>query len=367
VASRHSDNVLRIEREDLDLDVELAPTVERTLGEHPRPAPPARAAYQAGSLGPDFVGILIDFEVLQEVWRHCGTTTSREVAGVLLGGVWRDLGGPYVSITRTLDARFTHERLSRVTFTHQTWQDLATRMDALGTDEVMIGWYHTHPGYGVFMSAYDQFIHQNFFGAYGVALVVDPVAGDCGFFENRDGAVTRVPGFQVLGRPGQERAMAAFMSDLRGTGRPLPFARRAPVEIAVEDLTADAEFQESQTAFRSFLRRFFGDLAPEPDGFSAGVTEVAMTLVARGKRLPPGEILKAIDRAVFDVSRDNRDCRSVQVRVRRGHPEGELVCTAEWFQPRRAAEPDMARQVLTPRMRAMVTWRVPIERLDITG
>jgi len=393
-----SDDVLRIDREDLDLEVELSPTVERTLGDRPRPAVPEHAVHQVGSAGPSFIDIFVEFEVLGEVWRHCRSTTSTEVAGVLLGGLWRDdtgararqrflsppptasngnipntspptpaRGAPYIHITRALDARFTHERMSRVTFTHQTWQDLATRMDALGTEEVMVGWYHTHPGYSVFMSTYDQFIHKHFFGPYGVALVVDPLAGDCGFFENVDSVVERVPGFKVVGDPGSDRRLQAFMADLRGAGRPLPLRPRRPAELTVDQLQADAEFQQSQTAFRSFVRRFFGDLAPEPDAFSADVTEANLTIVARGKKMRPGDILKAIDQAVFDVSRDSRNCRTVTVRVRRAHIEGELLCSAEWYQPRRGKVLDIHRQVLTPRMRAMVTWHVPLDRLDITA
>ena len=361
------DGVLRIEREDLDLEVDLAPAVERTLGERPRPAAPARAVYQVGSAGPAFVDILIEAEVMEEVWRHCRSTTSREVAGVLLGGIWRDRRTPYVYVTRALDARFTHEHQSRVTFTHQSWQDLANRMDALGTEEVVVGWYHTHPGYSVFMSRCDQFIHRHFFGPYGVALVVDPLAGDCGFFENADGQVNRVPGFKVVGAAGSEQRLAALVAEMRGTGRPLPLVTRPPAEVGVEDLEADPDFQRAQTAFRSFLRRFFGDLAPESDAFAADVTEASLTIVARGKKMRLADILKAIDGAIFDLSRDNRYCRRVTVRVRRGHIEGDLLCTAEWRQPRESPALDTGRQVLSPRMRATVTWHVPLERLDITG
>lgn len=47
-----------------------------------------------------------------------------------------------------------------------------------------MGWYHSHPGFGLFLSDYDAFIQQNFFGAPGqVALVVDPVEGCLGWFQ----------------------------------------------------------------------------------------------------------------------------------------------------------------------------------------
>ena len=48
---------------------------------------------------------------------------------------------------------------------------------------IMVGWYHTHPGFGIFLSGMDQFIHQNFFTQkWHIALVLDPIAKSGGFF-----------------------------------------------------------------------------------------------------------------------------------------------------------------------------------------
>ena len=47
----------------------------------------------------------------------------------------------------------------------------------------MVGWYHTHPGVGIFLSGMDLFIHQNFFTQmWHVAYVLDPRARTSGFF-----------------------------------------------------------------------------------------------------------------------------------------------------------------------------------------
>jgi proteasome lid subunit RPN8/RPN11 len=47
----------------------------------------------------------------------------------------------------------------------------------------MVGWYHTHPGFGIFLSGMDLFIHQNFFTQlWHVAFVLDPRARTSGFF-----------------------------------------------------------------------------------------------------------------------------------------------------------------------------------------
>jgi len=40
-------------------------------------------------------------------------------------------------------------------------------MDAQFADKKIVGWYHSHPGFGIFLSEYDLFIHRNFFTAPG--------------------------------------------------------------------------------------------------------------------------------------------------------------------------------------------------------
>ena len=50
-------------------------------------------------------------------------------------------------------------------------------------EQQIVGWYHSHPGFGIFLSEHDLFIHRNFFsGAAQIALVVDPLQGHEGVF-----------------------------------------------------------------------------------------------------------------------------------------------------------------------------------------
>ena len=51
----------------------------------------------------------------------------------------------------------------------------------------MIGWYHSHPGWGVFLSDRDQFICESFFvGRLDIAMVVDPQSKQLGVFQHTD-------------------------------------------------------------------------------------------------------------------------------------------------------------------------------------
>ena len=51
----------------------------------------------------------------------------------------------------------------------------------------VVGWHHTHPGLGLFLSEYDQFIHRNFFaGPWQVAMVVRPRQREFVFYQWRN-------------------------------------------------------------------------------------------------------------------------------------------------------------------------------------
>ena len=64
-------------------------------------------------------------------------------------------------------------------------------MDQTFAGKRIIGWYHTHPGFGIFLSPMDLFIQENFFYAVEqVAFVYDPLSNKQGLFIWRDGKVT---------------------------------------------------------------------------------------------------------------------------------------------------------------------------------
>ena len=59
-------------------------------------------------------------------------------------------------------------------FTQETWTRIHEEKDARYPDHKIVGWYHSHPGFGVFLSDHDLFIHKNFFSQPGqLAWVFD--------------------------------------------------------------------------------------------------------------------------------------------------------------------------------------------------
>jgi proteasome lid subunit RPN8/RPN11 len=125
---------------------------------------------------------------------------SREIGGVLVGEVLRDEAGPYLHVDATIDALHAEEKGAELTFTHATWEHIHKTMDSEQSGKKLVGWYHTHPGFGIFLSDRDQFIHRSFFNLpFQVALVYDPRSREHGVFGWRDNEVWRIRRYFIGG------------------------------------------------------------------------------------------------------------------------------------------------------------------------
>jgi proteasome lid subunit RPN8/RPN11 len=129
---------------------------------------------------------------LDAIHGHGKSITAVEVCGVLVGNVYRDEQGPYLYIADAIRGDRASGLAAQVTFTAETWSAIQTVMDRDHPDERIVGWYHTHPGFGVFLSGMDLFIQDHFFNLpWQVALVYDPIGGDEGMFFWREGKADR--------------------------------------------------------------------------------------------------------------------------------------------------------------------------------
>ena len=97
-----------------------------------------------------------------------------------------------------------------------------------------MGWYHTHPDFGIFLSSHDLFIHRNFFDQpLQVAYVVDPIRQTRGFFRWKDDGLDEVGGFYLTADRADRVALARLANDLESlpnaeaaAGRASPLAWR---------------------------------------------------------------------------------------------------------------------------------------------
>ena len=114
------------------------------------------------------------------IYDHVFDSPNAEVGGVLVGHR-QPAGTPIVS--NIIPALAARETLDTLTFTHDAWAFIHQEMESRFPELEIVGWYHSHPGHGVFLSADDLFIHHNFFNdGTSIAFVVDPLNGEEGVF-----------------------------------------------------------------------------------------------------------------------------------------------------------------------------------------
>jgi proteasome lid subunit RPN8/RPN11 len=136
-------------------------------------------------------------EVVLAVDAAVGIDTSVEQGGVLVGTY--DPESERTWVTGSIVAVGAVSEAASLRFTHETWDHVNTVMEQDFPGQRMVGWYHSHPHFGIFLSDYDQFIHENFFREpWQVAYVVDPLLEQRGWFGWVDGALVRFPAWQTF-------------------------------------------------------------------------------------------------------------------------------------------------------------------------
>lgn len=136
--------------------------------------------------------IYISEEAFDRATERGQADLTREVGGVLIGKVYQDESGPFLKVDATIDALYADEKGTELTFTQDTWDYIHQELESKHKDKKIVGWYHTHPGFGIFLSDRDLFIHQSFFNLpYQIALVYDPKSHEHGVFAWHDNEPAR--------------------------------------------------------------------------------------------------------------------------------------------------------------------------------
>ncbi len=133
------------------------------------------------------------------IYDYAASDTSQELGGVLLGHCTEKDGQYRIDVEAAVEARYTEAAKGSVKFTHRSWDYINQVKEEKFPNKTVVGWFHTHPGFGIFLSGYDIFIQQNFFNLpWQVAYVVDPLAGEHGFFGWCNNKIEKVPFYTEL-------------------------------------------------------------------------------------------------------------------------------------------------------------------------
>jgi proteasome lid subunit RPN8/RPN11 len=144
---------------------------------------------QLGKLYRDAPIVVVSEAALETILAYSDADTTRERGGFLLGSVLTD-EQTWIAVKHFHPATSARGDAASLTFTHETWAAVNREIAAHFPDEMVVGWHHTHPGLGAFLSGYDRFIQENFFREpWHIALVVDPRQRELVFYHWRGGAV----------------------------------------------------------------------------------------------------------------------------------------------------------------------------------
>lgn len=131
--------------------------------------------------------------------------TTNESGGMLVGTIIEELGKTNIIITGFVEAKFCEATPTTLKFTHETWEYVHKEIEKTHPGKKIVGWIHTHPDFGIFLSEYDKFIHQNFFKEdYQVAYVVDPIGNIEGFYFWINEKIEKCKGFYIYDKTGEE-------------------------------------------------------------------------------------------------------------------------------------------------------------------
>lgn len=160
------------------------------------------SSYDGSGLNP-VVSVFMTQTAYSRICVHSISDMKNEVGGYLVGQWCLDENKQqFIVIEHALPARYTRQGSVYLTFTQDSLVDIHDQLDTNYKGQKIVGWYHTHPSMGVFLSHYDTWLHSHFFPEpWQVALVVEPVKATGGFFVRQKNTLldpTRYFGFYEL-------------------------------------------------------------------------------------------------------------------------------------------------------------------------
>lgn len=138
--------------------------------------------------------VVMEAEVARKIRQHARSSMKAEVCGVLIGNTDQER----MTVEACIAGINAAQGGAHVTFTQDTWEHIYKIKDKEYPDHKIVGWYHSHPGFGVFLSEHDLFIQQNFFSnPQQVAWVYDPHTDEEGCFGWIGGNIEKLSAIRV--------------------------------------------------------------------------------------------------------------------------------------------------------------------------
>ncbi len=99
---------------------------------------------------------------------------QKEALGLLTGKRYKFQNKNYIIVSHYITA-LNDAGPSSVRFKLSAFHSLAKKLRKYGSESI-VGWAHSHPGFGCFLSSTDIATHKSYFSdEFSIALVVDPL------------------------------------------------------------------------------------------------------------------------------------------------------------------------------------------------
>lgn len=149
--------------------------------------------------------IYISQDAYKEIHKFTQDKLSVESGGMLVGYTLNTNGKINIIIDGFIEGKYSEGTATTLKFTHETWEYVNKIAEKEYPQDKIIGWIHTHPNFGIFLSNYDKFIQENFFSEENqIAYVVDPIQNSEGFFFWINNQIEKCPGFYIFDEEGIE-------------------------------------------------------------------------------------------------------------------------------------------------------------------
>jgi len=147
---------------------------------------------QEGVLDLQDTPVFFSGKTLPEIISHLNSDPHNEQGGYLVGEAYADphTDGLWVAAAGAIPLK-QKGTLTQLDFT----LDPAV-LESKFPSMRLIGWYHSHPGHGIFLSDDDEHVHRFFQTANSLAFVYDPQSKESGLFiSDNKGTISQLRGF----------------------------------------------------------------------------------------------------------------------------------------------------------------------------
>ncbi len=136
------------------------------------------------------ISLFVSENAIEQLTEHLSEDTKTETGGILVGKAYvcPETNTNYTEILGAIPALHTIRNTANFRFTADCWLSILSTQKRDYPNTTIVGWYHSHPNFGVFLSATDLKTQKLCFKQnWQVAIVYDPIRRQIGFFHGETG------------------------------------------------------------------------------------------------------------------------------------------------------------------------------------